>query len=885
MLPNAARQEQLFGSLLGELRGLGYTGDLLRRKYVFQDWFSSGQPFREVAAVTFGQTPVSYGTSCFAVVKADGRPGPELIAEHRALGAPIAFEVWDDRIVEWGVTTTPSAGDQRRVLRPNELPAVFNDVREAWSPTAVLRAKNIFEKGARQIELDFGLIPTIESEIRARLDPLLREILAGAEDLSRVQGKRRLSPADLFRLVFWFLAGKVLHDREIEPFGDLSATGNAREVLSSVAAYYHEAAPSAAAPVLEFVHQRLWSGFDFRNLSIEVLAIIYENTLVDQTLRQTHGIHATPPSLARYIVNQLSFETFKEDERTVMEPCCGHGTFLLAAMHRLRELLPPSMSPLKRHEYFKKTLAGFEIDPFALEVSRLSLMLADFPNQDGWQLYGGEVGDVFRSPKFAEEMRRTNIVLFNPPFVRFSPAERHELKVRSVNMPAEILHRVLDDISPAGVIGFIAPHMFLDGQEYRSARKRLVERYDEIQVVSLPDQGVFEQAEIETALVIAKHPREKTGDVHLSHLKVDKMDWPRFRAVFEPSRSNDVVVGQTAAAANLRIADLHDVWERLNHEPVLGDIAAQVARGIEWNISLERNRDLLISSTQKNGFLRGLESKAAGFYAFQKPATSFLCVQPKYRLYRAYDLPWDQPKVVINSKRRRRGRWRLTAFAETTGLLCYQTFTCIWPEKGWSPTVIAALLNGPIANCYVASHESTRDITNETLNRIPVPRAEFVDVRRLEALVEEYIATIDRMPLAASTSERTAADVLNDIDDEVVRSYRLSISDARAISEYLRGSDRAVPEDASLGGWWLRSVAKFSIEMRPAADAVLKALGPSDRMAVLSAIDKLRDGPSSSVVQAQKIRGSQELYVLRASDSLRVIFLARPDRTIRSGHS
>lgn len=499
-MPNPARQQRIFVAVLEELRSLGYVGGLLQRNYAFQDWFGTGQPFRQAPAVAFGQTPVSYGTSCFVILKADGRPGSDLISEYRALGAPIAFEVKDNSVIQWKVTTAPKASDVSRIVPANELTKVFKEAGATWAPSAVLRAKNIVGSSQSQIEMDFGLLPSIESEIRIRLDPLLRECLFEARQLAEQGGNTSLDTTILYRIVFWFLAGKVFHDREIAPFSELSVTSNASDVLRGVADYYNEKAPSAPRRVLDYIHERLWSGFDFRNLSVDILAMIYENTLVDENLRSEHGIHATPPSLARYVVNNLPFEDFSEEDRIVTEPCCGHGTFLLAAMQRLRDLLPTSYSSKKRHDYLRRILIGFEIDSFAVEIARLSLMLADFPNEDGWQLHAGTDGDVLRSPKFSEELQRTNFVLCNPPFSPFSISDRKRFNVRSINMPGEILHRVLDDLKPTGVLGFIVPNMFIDGREYRSIRERLVERFDVLRVVSLPDQGVFQQAEIETAM-------------------------------------------------------------------------------------------------------------------------------------------------------------------------------------------------------------------------------------------------------------------------------------------------------------------------------------------------------------------------------------------------
>jgi hypothetical protein len=45
-----------------------------------------------------------------------------------------------------------------------------------------------------------------------------------------------------------------------------------------------------------------------RDSSVEVLAYIYEHTLVDKAVRKEMSIYSTPHSLARYIVHRLPFE-------------------------------------------------------------------------------------------------------------------------------------------------------------------------------------------------------------------------------------------------------------------------------------------------------------------------------------------------------------------------------------------------------------------------------------------------------------------------------------------------------------------------------------------------------------------------------------------------
>ena len=129
--------------------------------------------------------------------------------------------------------------------------------------------------------------------------------------------------------------------------------------------------------------QAVWdnfrNAFNFQNLSVDDLAFIYENTLIRKETRKQFGIHSTPPAIAELIVDRLPFELLPEDERFVIEPCAGHGVFLVAALRRLRELLSSAWTDQERHKYLKDRLTAIEVDSFAAEVCRLSLMLADYP--------------------------------------------------------------------------------------------------------------------------------------------------------------------------------------------------------------------------------------------------------------------------------------------------------------------------------------------------------------------------------------------------------------------------------------------------------------------------------------------------------------------------
>jgi len=98
----------------------------------------------------------------------------------------------------------------------------------------------------------------------------------------------------------------------------------------------------------------------------------------------------------------------------------------VAAMERMRDL--PDMPPESRlHQYFRRRLIGYERDPFGVEISQLSLALADYPHRNGWRI---RPKNVFTSRSFSKELGHARVVLCNPPFRAFDKDERQEYRVK-----------------------------------------------------------------------------------------------------------------------------------------------------------------------------------------------------------------------------------------------------------------------------------------------------------------------------------------------------------------------------------------------------------------------------------------------------------------------
>lgn len=789
------RHEKAYQAVLRGLNHIGYSSGLRDENYEFVDWFDPLAPKRTVCAI-FGQTPFSYDSACFAVFPTKTPATADRVAEYRGLGAPIGLEVQPTRILPWRIGRDANSTCYVREEIAHEcIDTVFRDSALDWNPQSILRAKNIpGATTAAQLEfLDLELVPALEEIVSEKLHEVLTAAIVDVTNVHKTRTGIPPDPKRLFRLVFRMLAARVLHDRSVQGFRSLNGAAPSA-ILERVAEYYGENSPILHDRASQqVVFDRLWDGFSFQNLSVDILSYIYENTLVDASARAELGIHSTPRNIARYVVNKLPFEDIPETERRVIEPCSGHGVFLVAALKRLRDLLSPNMSGQERHKYFVKMLRGFEIDEFALEVSRLCVTLADFPNHSGWKLH---CADIFKSPDFDKSLHTAQIVLCNPPFQDFglSHAARRQGLLKK---PVAVLNKILSALSPAGLVGFVLPRQAVSGLSYREARERLAKRYSEIEVVALPDR-VFHGVDLETCLLIAKSVRRSSKLVSLQFTEVREEDRYRFVQQHDASRTDVSERTISEVARTWNIPELSEVWDRLSAYTQLREIA-RIHRGVEWKQPFRRN--LYLSQFSSDHFRRGLNSVERDFRSFETPKTIFLCDRPSFQRGNAWRLSWEQPKVIVNAVRLSRGPWRLAAFLDPNGLVVSQNFHAVWPRRGYPSATIAALLNNPIAAAFVATHEGRMHIRVSTLRQMPVPDLSREDHALLHRLIDAYLQSLRSLPhndlelWGARAGNDIARNLLLQIDAVILRAYNLPPRLERRLLDYFNKArtSRRVP--------------------------------------------------------------------------------------------
>jgi len=106
--------------------------------------------------------------------------------------------------------------------------------------------------------------------------------------------------------------------------------------------------------------------FDFDNVDEDVLKGVYQD-LIDLDTRHALGEYYTPDWLCERVVEEFNFKPTDK----ILDPSCGSGSFLRAAVHRLK-LLTPSITA----EEINNCIYGIDIHPLSVQIAKTTMLVS-----------------------------------------------------------------------------------------------------------------------------------------------------------------------------------------------------------------------------------------------------------------------------------------------------------------------------------------------------------------------------------------------------------------------------------------------------------------------------------------------------------------------------
>lgn len=202
--------------------------------------------------------------------------------------------------------------------------------------------------------------------------------------------------------------------------------------------------------------------------------------LHDDGRRSALGAWFTPTAVARQLLAEVNNGAAAT---RILDPACGGGAFLLAA-----------------HERFPSAhLAGIDVDPLAVEVTRAALKLAGCSDHDI------RVGDGLGPTERPRDGKGYDLVVGNPPFLSqlkaktARDADRRNWLVKHFGTVAVgyadeaalfVLAAARDLLTPGGTAVLIVPESLLAARDAEGIRTE-VSRHCAVEVVWRDTDGVF----------------------------------------------------------------------------------------------------------------------------------------------------------------------------------------------------------------------------------------------------------------------------------------------------------------------------------------------------------------------------------------------------------
>lgn len=742
--------------------------------------------------------PFDTRSACLSVVETAGE-GKAAAARCMGLGAPTAF-VCRGSVLEWWGLSADGPRDVRSVPAA-DLDGFFKAHAAELAPESIYSAKlrRPLGKPDQMWFFDVSLMPATERRAGEALHRLVERVIQDLADRLGGQLRSKRNFVDLYKTVFWLLAAKLLHDKGVDNFKRISLT-DVHEVFRRVGRYYadvDELPPGGRAwlPAIERAAVTVASFGFLGNTSTESLAYLYETALIDAkpkgklaqaqrldcSIRKDLGIHSTPSVLIDHMMAQLwpLIEQHEPENRRVFEPACGPARFLVSAMRWLRDFSGIGEGS-EQHQYLRDHLHGIEIDPFARELAKLSLTVADVPYGNKWRVDKGE-GDMFAPGVLAKAASECTVLLANPPYETFSSTQRDAYKragapVTALTKAVEMLKRSLPALPQGAVFGVVVPQGVLHDRESKPVREFL-DRECELTEIALFADKLFKVGEHEVAVLMGRRRSNPPASGTLMYRRVRERGMTAFKERLEFSTERIVPRARFTNPANkgLFLPDLPEVWDYLSTQPRVGT-QVHVQKGREYWTE-ERLLELgLLSRKKKAGWIPTVLRARDDYTIWGFPTRVWLEPSSATSRPRGGGAKPGVAQVILNYARAAREPWRLKAVVDEQGHGVSSRFLVFRPKPG-GPTlrVLWAILNSPVANSYAYSFSGKRETLVDEWRDFPLPTITAERRGAIAGAAEKYLALVRDAEAAfmQPKDEDAIRRALIALDAEVLRLYNL----------------------------------------------------------------------------------------------------------------
>jgi methylase of polypeptide subunit release factors len=732
------------------LRALGYGDDLVLTDYPV--WLGTVHGTARADAVAFGRSERLDMSTATITVSVQSLQETYNIAQ--ALASPYMILATDDHLDLWIVDpSSPQLWHEN--ISPSDAPLLAEWLR----PAAALSSK----LGLRQLPLfDFpvNLLAAARSRGAERLGPIIRDALNETARVVPIPKKadplqaRRYRHRRAARLVVTALTSLVLRDRNNwRNIPALELVDEAARNFPTTYGWYAKTTQYERRLLSDLI-QQLGKGIDYESLDPTVLSHVYEEGLVYEDDRGQLGIHYTPPLLANRLVQELPVELIAPDKRNVLDPACGSGTMLVAVHDRLWDLQPKHWSASQRQQDLAVHLRGIDIDPFAVEIAQLTLLLNASPARNGWKI---EEHDTIKlNPKTMD----CTILVTNPPWKYHSEqGERHQAASDFVSWSVKAL-------APGGLLGIVLPQSWLSANYSSQVRNELTEALDVFEIWRLPE-GIFESSAVASSVLLARKRDGLGGHGHRMVREIQKSEVKRF---FEEGNSKIAYVVPDTA---------DDIWKRLTMPDAMAP--TQQLGTLATILSGPQPKSGISDLGRGTPYLDHFGT-VSPYAAVTDPMLWRVNFPDDFQTGRGASII-GKKKVLVSAARNPSNPWQLRVALDPVGIAARNSVRGVAPYNQEDADLLYALLillGSGFANSFVASFGAERNIPARALKEIPVP-TDSRAIGKLADLGREASEAADQ------GDQMRLFEIMKDAEQAVWDAYGISERDRIGLTRRLGG--------------------------------------------------------------------------------------------------
>lgn len=554
------------------------------------------------------------------------------------------------------------------------------------------------------------------------------------------------------------------------------------------------------------IYNDLNRSINYQSVDHELLGYFYESTLLQlsetkaETIRKEFGIYYTPRILSQEIVWSIPFESIPVDERYVLDGTCGSGSLLLSACKRLEELVSYEKTEIDRHNYLTRMIEGYDIDKFASEVARLSLLLYSLPYGNKWNIHAGDLLRINKS-----KIQVPFVILGNPPYEEVRGNSQKKQKA------AAFLDKYLEWLHDDGFIGIILPESFLQNDSSVSQREKLLNEFDIIELWMLPGQ-IFEN-NCSTIVIIAR--KKKVEDEKLTKIKVLVRNKESIRSYFKQRKwdfeffVNIQKRWKNEPKYKISVFPVEDILQKIiKGKKTIGDITQNVM-GImfpsNYNFSRMQFDGWIPYIANANNFRKYVISPQMRdnvcFFDYHMSEEEEKKIKKDYkglRLRRDYESIYAASNKILVKMSSTPGEINcINALVDEDGYYpSHSFFVLISEDKKVSNYVLCALINSKLINAYVRRECVKRTLTTNVVRSIPVP--EFSDVQISK--IEQCYMSIKEA--CTSEDKEKVEKIQKTIDDIIFEAFNLEQGEKEKIEKlfevYTRDGDNLTSANVEL---------------------------------------------------------------------------------------